>query len=351
MAETGRLVVMRGSEIAIREYPLVGPAPGAILVRQELSGICGTDVHNWKHRRMQEWTPLGHENVGVIEAIGEGVTHDHHGQPLAPGDRVVWVPGSARGPFGGRPLDEPPHFRAGFGDYVHLWPEERCIIKTGMPAEVAVLSEPFTIAVHGVSRSGLQFGDTVVVQGSGPIGLMTLVAARARGAGRLIVVGGPPGRLAMARDLGADVVVDIAETTDPAERTRIVQENTRRGAGADVVFECAGVLPAITEGLGYVRQSGTFVAMGHFVDVGSLELNPNQLLMRKNLRLEAIWAGGEEENFVRAVTVLERGEYPIGQLVTPLPLERVLEGFETLAGGYRLDGREVVKVALQGRAG
>ena len=105
MAETGRLVVMRGSEIEIREYPLVEPAPGTILVRQELSGICGTDVHNWQFRRMEEWTPLGHENVGVVAALGEGVTHDHHGQPLAPGDRVVWVPGGARGPFGGRPLD------------------------------------------------------------------------------------------------------------------------------------------------------------------------------------------------------------------------------------------------------
>jgi threonine dehydrogenase-like Zn-dependent dehydrogenase len=351
MAETGRLVVMRGNEIAIREYPVVGPATGAMLVRQELSGICGTDVHNWKPRRMQDWTPLGPENVGVIEAIGEGVTHDHHGRPLAPGDRVVWVPGSARGPFGGRPLDEPPHFRAGFGDYVHLWQEERCIIKTALPAEVAVLAEPFTIAVHGVSRSGLQFGDTVVIQGSGPIGLMTLVAARGRGAGRLIVVGGPAGRLAMARDLGADITIDIAETTDAAERTRMVLESTPRGAGADIVFECAGVLPAITEGLGYVRQSGTFVAMGHFVDVGSLELNPNQLLMRKNLRLEAIWAGGDEVNFVRAVTVLERAEYPLGQLVTPLPLERVVDGFETLSGGYRLDGRDVVKIALRGCAG
>ena len=74
MAETGRLVVMRGSEIAIREYPVVGPATGAMLVRQELSGICGTDVHNWKHQRMQDWTPLGHENVGmIIEVLEVGI--------------------------------------------------------------------------------------------------------------------------------------------------------------------------------------------------------------------------------------------------------------------------------------
>ena len=214
-----------------------------------------------------------------------------------------------------------------------------------------MLCEPFQVGVHGVLRSQVKIGDTVVVQGSGPIGLMTMIAARAAGAGRLIMVGGPKGRLERAKRFGADVTIDIGEVKDGAERAKLVKEHTPNNAGADVVFECAGFLPAFNEGLGYLRRSGTYVEMGHFVDVGSLELNPNQLLMRKNLRLEAIWAGGDEVNFVRAVTVLERAEYPLGQLVTPLPLERVVDGFETLSGGYRLDGRDVVKIALRGRAG
>ncbi len=350
MARTGRAVLMRGSEIEIREYPVVAPAPEAMLIRQELSGICGTDVHNWQHQRLDAWTPIGHENVGVVETLGASVKHDYHGQPLAPGDRVVWVPGSARGPHSGRPAEEPPHLHAGFGDYVHLWPDERCIIKTSMPAEVAVLSEPFSVGVHGVMRSGLQFGDTVVVQGAGPIGLMTMLAARTRGCGRLIVVGGPAGRLARAKELGADVVIDIAEVTDPDDRTRLVLDNTPHGDGADVVFECAGVRAAIGEGLGYVRRGGTYVEMGHFVDVGTITLNPNTHLMRKNLRLEAVWGSGPQENFVRAVSVLERVTAPLGGLVTRLPLERVHDGFEALGGNYHLDGQEIVKVALAGRA-
>src|SRR5919201_690297 len=194
----------------------------------------------------------------------------------------------------------------------------------------------------------MTFGDTVVVQGSGPIGLMTLIAARASGAGRLIVVGGPAGRLEKARMLGADLTIDIGEVRDPAERTRIVKENTANNEGADVVFECAGFLPAFSEGLGYLRRSGTFVEMGHFVDVGALQLNPNQELMRRNLRLEAVWGGGGNEKFVRAHAVMSRGETPFADLVDPiLPLERVADGFEALHSGYRLEGRDVLKVALR----
>ena len=124
---------------------------------------------------------------------------------------------------------------------------------------------------------------------------------------------------------------------------------TPRGVGADVVFECAGFLNAIPEGIGYLRQSGTYVEMGHFVDVGSLEFNPNQLLMRKNLRLEAIWGYGGSETFVRGLPILERNEFPFAELVDPiLPLERAADGFAAMTNGYKLDGRDVIKIALRG---
>ena len=349
MSRTGRAVVMTGTRFEIREYPVPTPAPGTVLLRQELAGICGTDVHNWKHQRLSGEIVLGHENVGIVEALGEGVSVDYFGRSIAAGDRVVFAPGTPGGAYGFQQAEEEPYFRGGFGDYIYLWHPESCIIKTGLPAEVAVLTEPFSVGVHGVSRSQLNFGDTVVIQGTGAIGLMTLVAARARGAGRIIVVGGPSGRLELARQLGADHGIDISEVTDPAERTRMVLAETDNGEGADVVFECAGVLSAITEGLGYLRRSGTFVEMGHFVDVGSLELNPNQLLMRKNLRLEAVWGTGGMDNFTRAQRVLERLDLPLASLTTPVPLERIDDAFAALSGSYQLDGRSIVKLAMHGR--
>jgi threonine dehydrogenase-like Zn-dependent dehydrogenase len=99
-----------------------------------------------------------------------------------------------------------------------------------------------------------------------------------------------------------------------------------------VVFECAGFLPAISEGITDLRQGGTYVEMGHFVDVGTIELNPNQMLMRKNLRLEAIWGYGGNELFIRAVAILSRNEFPFAELVDPiLPLERAADGFRRQA--------------------
>lgn len=350
---TGRAVVMVGKELQVREFEVPEPAPGTLLLRQELAGICGTDLHNWEYQRLTGEILLGHENVGIVEKLGDSTAFDHLGQEVRVGDRLVFAPGVPVGlPYGFQQVGVGTPFSGGFADYIYLATPNTCFIKTTLEAKAAVLAEPFQVGVHGVLRSQLKIGDTVVVQGSGPIGLMTLIAAKAAGAGRLIVVGGPKGRLEKARLLGADVTIDIADVKDGAERTKLVKEHTARNEGADVVFECAGFLPAINEGLGYLRRSGTYVEMGHFVDVGSLQLNPNQELMRRNLRLEAVWGGGGPDIFVRAHSIMARGEIPFGDLVDPiLPLERVAEGFEALHSGYRLAGKDVLKVALQGRAG
>lgn len=348
---TGRAVVMVGKEFQVREFEVPEPAPGTILLRQELSGICGTDLHNWEYQRLTGEIVLGHENVGVVEKLGEGVTEDYLGQPIKAGDRIAFAPGVTTGQlaYGFRQAAEEP-FSGGFADYIYLSSAGgTCFIKTSLPAEAAVLCEPFQVGVHGVLRSQLKIGDTVVVQGSGPIGLMTMIAAKAAGAGRIIMVGGPKGRLERAKQFGADVTIDIGDVRDGAERTKLVKEHTPNNAGADVVFECAGFLPAINEGLGYLRRSGTYVEMGHFVDVGSLQLNPNQELMRRNLRLEAVWGGGGPDIFVRAHAVMARGEIPFQELVDPiLPLDRVAEGFEALhSGAYELGGKSVMKIALR----
>ena len=348
MGRSARAVVMVGKEFVMREYPLPDLAPGTMLLRVELAGICGTDRPQLAVPAPAGRHPARPRERRRVEALGEGVD-DRLPRPAAGRRR----PGRAGAGLPRRRLRLPrgrgePNLRGGFADVMYLQPGT-LVLKTALPAAVAVLSEPFAVGVHGVMRSGLKFGDTVVVQGAGAIGLLTLVAARASGAGRIILVGGPAGRLELARRLGADVTIDIVAMRDPAERTRLVLAETPRGEGADVVFECAGFLPAITEGLGFIRRSGTFVEMGHFVDVGSLELNPNQLLMRKNLRLEAIWGYGGPDYFMRANRILERNAFPFADLVDPiLPLDRLAEGFAALDGGYKLAGRDVIKVAVRG---
>jgi L-iditol 2-dehydrogenase len=348
MARTGRAVVAHGQEFDIREYPVPDPAPGTLLLRQEMAGICGTDLHIWQNGIKGEMH-LGHENVGIIEALGAGVTKDYLGNSLREGDRVIFAPGTPHGAYGFKGnVDQAPHFTGGFGDYIYLCYPDTCILKTDLEPEVAVLIEPFTIGVHAVMRSQMQLGDTVVVQGSGAIGLVTLICARLSGAAKIVVIGGPSKRLELAKRMGADVVINVEEARTVEERTELVLAQTGQRAGADVVFECSGFLSAIPEGLGYVKRNGTFVEVGNFVDQGPISLNVNQLMMRRNLRFEAIW-GSRAEHFVRGLPLLERNEFPYREMVSHvLPLDRVGEGFAALNGTYRLGGEMVIKIAVSG---
>ena len=348
MAQTAQAVVTLGKEFSIREYAVPDPAPGTVLLRQELCGICGTDIHNWQ-KGIDAETLLGHENVGIIQALGKGVTTDYIGTPIKEGDRVVFHPRNSGMVYGYRGADEP--FSGGFADYIYLTDPMRCLIKSEAPPQVGVLAEPFTVGVHAVLRGNVKIGDTVIVQGAGPIGIMCMIAAKISGAGRLIVIGGPAGRLELARKLGAHETIDIMAVPDPRERKELALGLTPGRAGADVVIEAAGFLPAFPEGLELVKEDGTFVEVGHFVDVGTIAVNPNQHFLRPNLRLEGVW-GSRYHHFVRAVAVMESGEIDFGAVISHiLPLERVREGFDALDSGYALDGKTAFKIAVKGNFG
>jgi threonine dehydrogenase-like Zn-dependent dehydrogenase len=348
MPDTARAVIAHGQSFEIREYPIPDPAPHGLVLKQELAGICGTDLHMWQNGIPGEMA-LGHENVGVITALGSAVTKDFVGKPLREGDRVIFQPGTPHGAYGfNTNPDQPPHFTGGFGDYIHLAYPDSCILKTALPPEVAVLTEPFTVGVHAVLRGRVQLGDTVVVQGSGAIGLVTLVCAKLSGAAKIIVVGGPAQRLALARRMGADVTINVEEVPSAEARRELVLAETPQRGGAHVVFECAGFLPAIPEGLTYVRRDGVFVEVGNFVDMGPVTLNVNQLMMRRNIRMEAIW-GSRSEHFVRGLPLLERNEFPFSAMVSHiLPLEEIGKGFAALNGTYRLGDEVVIKIAVRG---
>jgi len=344
MTQTGRLVIAHGQSFDIREYPIPVPAPGTVLLHQELAGICGTDLHNWQNS-IQGEVAMGHEPVGIITGLGKGVTKDYLGNPLKEGDRVVFHPRNGGVAYGFREAKESP-FSGGFADYIYLSDPDTCMIKTDGPANVMVLAEPFAVGVHAAMRANVQIGDTVIVQGSGAIGLLTMVCAKISGAAKIIMVGGPKERLALGKRLGADITIDIEEFPDTEARVQHVLAQTPRGEGAEVVFECAGFLPAIPEGLQYVKQDGTFVEVGHFVDIGNSTLNVNKLMMVRNLRMEAIW-GSRFNHFVRGIPVLERNEFPFADLVSHiLPLERIAEGFDALNGKYKLGDQTVIKIAV-----
>lgn len=342
MTLNGRSVVALDQEFTVRETPVPEPVPHGLVLRQELGGICGTDLHKWQ-QGLPTPTLLGHESVGVVAALGRDATRDYVGQTLKEGDRVVYHPRNSGVAYGYRGPEFP--FSGGFADYIALSDPETCAIRTTADARTAVLAEPFAIGTHAVMRGQVQLGDTVIIQGSGAIGLMVLICARLSGAARTIVIGGPAGRLRLAERLGAHVTVDIETHPDPAARREVVLDCVG-GEGADVVFECAGFLPAVPEGMEYVKQDGTFVECGHFVDIGEVPINPARHILIPNIRIEGIW-GSRFPHFVRGLALLEQLDWPIADMVSHiLPLERVRDGFEALNGTYRLDGSDAVKIAV-----
>src|ERR1700751_3574822 len=310
----------------LREFPLPEPAPGCVLVKMELSGICGTDKHTFQgfitqygDRKIQFPIIQGHENVGTIAAIGgDGKYTDFEGLRLHAGDRVVVGANVSCGqcyycrhdfPYYccentldyGNLLSakNPPHLFGGWSQYLYVLPGSFLVkVPDDLPSEVAVLTEIFAVSV-GLDRAkqmsafpneSFRFDDTVVVLGVGPLGMCFLMKARMLGAGTIIAIDLSDYRLNFAKRLGADQVMNVGKHSRP-ERLQIVKDLTN-GRGADMVIECAGVPQAVPEALEMLRIGGLLVEAGNFSDLGEVPISPHRHLCAKNARVLSV--GGEE---------------------------------------------------------
>jgi L-iditol 2-dehydrogenase len=169
---------------------------------------------------------------------------------------------------------------------------------------------------HAVERARISMGDTVVVQGSGPVGLNAAIFAQLSGALRVLVVGAPAARLEAARRLGAEDVLDIAQVPDPAQRVRWVRERTS-SRGADVVIEASGNPTALAEGLEMLRDAGTYVVVGQYTDAGDVALNPHAHVNRRHATILGCW-GYEYTHLHRSLALMAKhaGRYRWRDLVT-----------------------------------
>jgi L-iditol 2-dehydrogenase len=341
--------------LEIETFPRPDVQTGAVLVEMDMSGICGTDKHTYsghtaqyvgtEHERTIPFPIIpGHENVGRIAEIGftEGQLADHNNQPLEEGDRVVVGPNLVCGrcyycrhgfeyyycahlqDYGNSlSAANAPHLFGGWADYLYAVPGSYLFkVPDDLPSEIAVLTELMAVTTgldkakqfSAVDSEGFRFGDTVVVQGAGPLGLCHVMKARMLGAGDIIVIDRAAFRLNMALELGADTALNLTET-DPQERRDAVQEMTQ-GRGADLVVECAGVPEAVPEGLELLRPGGFYIECGNFSDMGSVPINPHRLCS-KNVRIigvngEAATAYGPSMQALRRY----RQHYPLDRFVT-----------------------------------
>jgi len=346
MGRMGRAVVLDrfNAPVTIRTYEVPDPGPGAILVRVRLAGICGTDIH-LSHGRLPIPLPvvLGHETVGIIEKLGNGVTADFLGNPLRVGDLVTWVPGIPCGRcywcviekertlcpnrrvYGYLNVEEWPHFSGGWADYVYLVPGTTVLkVPDGITAEEVIsLGCAGPTAAHAVMfRAQIRAGDTIVIQGSGPVGIAAAMYAKLRGAAKVIIVGGPKERLDLCKRLGiGDVHINIFEDPNPNERVSHILDETEGRRGADLTIEATGNPEAVPEGIMMTRRGGTYLVVGHYTDRGSVPINPHYIT-RGHLDIRGCWGIGEA-HFLAYLRLLPqlKGRYELARLIQIYPLE------------------------------
>lgn len=361
MTVVGRAAVFHGSgrPFDLVEYPVPDPEPGSAVVRLEYTSLCGSDAHYWRGEdpvveqlAQKAGVLLGHETVGRIHALGEGVTHDAVGTPLAPGDPVVFAyfrpcwtcrPCSLDRPHTCdqamltllRPPGRAPHFTGAFADYYHL-PAGQWLLRLpdGMqPADAIGANCAVAQTMFALRQGALRVGERLVVQGVGGLGLYAVAAARRMGAERIIAIDAVPERLQAARDLGATDVVDVSEITDPGERVARVKELT--DGGADVVLEVAGVPGVVAEGLRMLQRGGRYLELGQIVRGGDRVEIPALALLTRNLSVMGI-ALYDPRMLPDVVAMLAdlRGDPTLTRLTRgrAYPLEELDTAFSELAG-------------------
>ena len=340
-----RAAVMVAPHQPIEQWDIDDPEiePGGVLLETVASEVCGTDVHLSHGRLAGVPYPIipGHVSVGrVLETGGE--VHEFGGARLTPGDIVTFydVHETCNACWfclvAGQPNRCPSRRVYGISYSATEGPlggwAERIYLKPGVHAfRLPESLEPDDVIGGGcglftgfaaVDRSGMPMGATVLVQGSGPVGLSAVAMAAIGGAGLVINIGDPSERLDLARQLGADVTLSVVENPQ-AEREAVIRDLTG-GRGVDIAIEVAGQPAAVAEGLRLLRDGGTYVIAGHYSDTGSTDLNPHVDINRKHADIRGQWGTG--------LGHVERALRTLARHRDRLPLSRII------GGRYKLDG-------------
>jgi L-iditol 2-dehydrogenase len=338
--------------VEIREFREPELPPGAALLRTALSEVCGTDVHLWHGRLAGVPYPIipGHVTTGRLDKI-RGPLADVRGVPLEEGDRVAFFDvhrtcGRCLACTVHRTPTRCPSRRVygitdpaadglfgGWAQKVYLEPG---VVIAKLPGDVTFDAYigggcGLLTSVHIIDRAAIRLGDSVVVQGAGAVGLSTAALARKAGAGQVIVIGAPANRLTLARDMGADAVVDLDATTADGRLARVMELTHHQGA--DVVVEAAGSPRAFEEGVRMARNGGAYVIAGHYTNTGDSTINAHEHINRKHLDIRGCW-GSEAGHFLRALDALDRyaGEVPWARIgARTYGLDEINDALETAA--------------------
>ncbi|SEG31243.1 L-idonate 5-dehydrogenase [Bosea lathyri] len=331
-------------DLRIEDIAVVAPQRYQVRIRIAAGGICGSDLHYYHQGgfgtvRIKQPMALGHEIAGVVEEIGEGVSH------LAPGMRVAVNPSQPCNAcrychegmrhqclnmqFIGSAMRFP-HAQGGFRQSLTVNAYQAVPVGDSVSMGEAAMAEPFAVCLHAAKQAGSLIGKRVLVTGCGPIGALCVVVARLGGAKEIVVTDVATAPLALARELGATSTINVASDPDA-----LAGYGVDKGS-FDVLFEASGNGRALAGALDAMRPGGVIVQVGLGGDM-SLPMN---LIVAKELRLHGTFRFDAE--FQLAVDLMSAGLVDLKPLVSAtLPFDRAVEAFE-LAG----DRSRAMKVQL-----
>jgi D-arabinose 1-dehydrogenase-like Zn-dependent alcohol dehydrogenase len=335
----------------MRELDVTQPGAGEVLIEVLRTNICGSDVHMFTGDAFAGFggVPfpmiLGHEIMGRVAALGEHVDKDTTGAELSVGDRVTFAYYRGckscvlctRGDEHAcllslmsviRPVDEAPHWVGGFAQYYMLRKGQAIYrLPDEVPNDLAAgINCALAQVIHGLAVAGLKRGESIAIQGAGGLGLYATAVAKSMGASKVIVIDGVPGRLDLAKKLGADVTVCIDEHPDAKQRTKAVKEAS--GGGVDVVVEVVGKADALREGVRMLARAGRYLVMGAVVPKQHVKLDPS-MWVGQNLRLLGVSLYPHAALAGAIAFIAKHGQQlPLGAMVESYPLSKIDEAMQ-----------------------
>ena len=324
--------------------PEAAPGPGEVRVRMAAGGICGSDLHYFHHGgfgtvRVKQPMALGHEASGRIVALGAGITGRRVGElvavnPSNPCGECGWCRRGIRQHcenmrFSGSAMRFP-HEQGLFRAEIAVAEARALALPDGIPPAEAALCEPFAVCLHAANQAGDLAGKSVLVSGCGPIGVLTIVVARLRGAARIVATDIARRSLDMAAALGATDCIDVS-----AGPEALAPFTAGKGT-LDVAFECSGSPAALAGAIGALRPRGRLVLVG----LGGEAPVPVNAVVAKELELVGTFRFDLE--FAEAARLIGTREVDLSAVVSAVyPLADAVRAFE-----HAGDRSRATKVAI-----